>query len=402
MLLWTIIRVSISSLMGNKMRSFLAMLGIIIGVGAVISMLALGAGAKKKVVDRVAAMGTNLLIVRPGSPMRGGVRGAAARSLSISDADMLMESIEEIDSISPVVMGRAQVKYLANNSNTNVTGASYTYFDIRGFEIAKGRSFNEIEEERKSTVVVLGHTIAKDLLGDKDPVGETIRLKNLNFRVVGVLKEKGEQGWFSPDEMVVIPYSTAMKRILGQSYLSEIDIMVKDGIDLSVVEVKAGEILRKRHKILAGKEDDFNIRNQAEMIEVASNVTKTFTFLLGGIASISLVVGGIGIMNIMLVTVTERTREIGVRKAIGARPRDILRQFLIESILISGLGGFLGIGAGVGVAELINHFSEYGTVIEMHSILLSLIVSGSVGVFFGYYPARRAASLNPIEALRYE
>ena len=402
MLLWTTLKVAFRSLMANKLRSFLAMLGVIIGVGAVISMLALGAGAKRQVIDRVTAMGTNLLVVRPGAPRRGGVRSGARENVKLGDAEAILKEVDGIEAATPLVTGRAQVKFFNRNSNTTITGAALTYFDIRGFVVDKGRPFTSVEETRCARVAVLGATVAEALFGDQDPLGETFKLKGINFRVIGVLKAKGDQGWFNPDDMVVIPYSTAMKQVLGQIHLNEIDIKARDGADLSRIEEDAAALLRKRHRLRSAADDDFHIRNQAELLEMVSQVTGTFTLLLGGIASISLVVGGIGIMNIMLVTVTERTREIGVRKAIGARDRDILRQFLIESILISGLGGVLGILTGFGVAALLRQLTQFAAVVQPDSVILALAVSVSVGVFFGYYPARRAARLNPIEALRYE
>ncbi len=402
MLLWTILKVAIRSLLANKLRSFLAMLGIIIGVGAVISMLALGAGAQKQVMDRVTAMGTNLLIIRPGSTSRGGVRSGSRENLKIEDAEAILNEVENVVAVAPVVMGRSQLKYLNKNSSTSITGSSSVYLEMRAFEVEKGRGFTSVEESRNARVAVLGATTVETLFGDQDPIGETIKVRGSNFRVIGVLKAKGDQGWFNPDDMVVMPYSTAMKQVVGQSYLSEIDVKVSDTASLTTVQEKITELLRKRHRIRSEAEDDFNIRNQAEFVEMATDVTRTFTILLGGIASISLIVGGIGIMNIMLVTVTERTREIGVRKAIGARDRDILRQFLLESILVSALGGMLGVSAGIGTAELVSKFTQFGTVVELYSVILALAVSASVGVFFGYYPARRAAKLDPIEALRYE
>lgn len=402
MLFWTIIKVACKSLLANKLRSFLAMLGIIIGVGAVISMLALGAGAKKQVMQRITAMGTNLLIVRSGGGRHGGVRLATSESLTLSDAEAIRREIKGVVAVSPLVRGRGQVKYLNENMNTTIAGAALTYLDIRNFEIERGRAFSVLEENQSARVAILGSSTAEQLFGTQNPIGEQFRIKNINFRVIGVLKTKGDQGWFNPDDMVIIPYITAMKQVLGQDHLDEIDIKARDNANLSRIETAVENLLRKRHHIREDGENDFHVRNQAELIDMASSVTRTFSILLGGIASISLIVGGIGIMNIMLVTVTERTREIGVRKAIGARDRDVMRQFLLESILISGFGGLLGIGAGFITATLVGHFSGYQTIIEPHSIALALIVSASVGIFFGYYPARRAARLDPIVALRYE
>jgi putative ABC transport system permease protein len=402
MLLWIVLKVSIKSLLANKLRSVLAMLGIIIGVSAVISMLSLGAGAKAQVMSRITAMGTNLLVVRPGGQRRGGVRSGSRQSLVLKDAQSILDAVDEIKSLSPVARGRAQVKYFNENLNTTVTGASLTYFHIRNFEISKGRIFTFLEEEGGHRVAVLGAEVASQLFPDSDPVGEKVRIKAVNFTVVGVLKSKGDQGWFNPDDMVVIPYLTAMKRVLGKQHLDEINLKVNPDANTEEVEQKITKVLRQRHKIEPGSEDDFHVRNQAEFIEMATSFTKIFSVLLAGIASISLLVGGIGIMNIMLVTVTERTREIGVRKALGARERDILRQFLLESVIISSVGGALGVTLGFLFSILISTFSEYQTQVEPYSIFLSLGVATTVGVFFGYWPARKAAQLDPIEALRYE
>lgn len=402
MLFWIVLKVSIKSLMANKLRSLLAMLGIIIGVGAVISMLALGAGAKAQVMGRITSMGTNLLVVRPGGQRRGGVRSGSQQNLLLKDAQAILNNIDGIEALSPVARGRAQIKYLNQNVNTTITGTSLTYLKIRNFELAEGRMFSFLEEEGGHRVAVLGSEVASQLFPSTEPIGEKIRIKAVNFTVIGVLKSKGDQGWFNPDDMVLVPFSAAMKRILGQPYLNEISLKVIDGIEMKKVEEDITDLMRERHNIRDGADDDFRVRNQAEFIEMATSFTKIFSVLLAGIASISLLVGGIGIMNIMLVTVTERTREIGIRKALGARRKDILRQFLLESVMISGVGGALGILLGILVAYLIAKFSNYQTLIESYSILLSIGVATSVGIFFGYWPARKAAALDPIEALRYE
>jgi putative ABC transport system permease protein len=403
-LFWTIIKVALKTLWANKLRSFLAMLGIIIGVGAVISMLAMAAGARSQVMDRITSLGTNLLIVRPGRHRRHGVRSGSRRTLKLEDARAIVENVDGVAEVAPVVMGGAQLKYYNRNTSCNVVGTGITYFPIRNFEVEKGRAFTEVECEQMARVAVLGPTTAEALFEKADPLGETVKIKGVNFRVVGVLKSKGDQGWFNPDDQALVPYSTAMKQLLGVDYLREIDISVADGVDQQKVIADITKLLRRRHRLSAEDEDDFHVRNQAEWLEMASTVFRTFTILLGSIAGISLLVGGIGIMNIMLVTVAERTREIGVRKAIGARDRDILGQFLFESILISGLGGVLGICVGVALARLLAWaFSDFASaVIEPSSVILALSVSAAVGIFFGFYPALRAAWLDPIEALRYE
>ncbi len=402
MLIWTLIKIACKTLLANPLRTFLAMLGIIIGVGAVISMLALGSGAQAQVMGRVTAMGTNLLVIRPGGESRGGVRSESNRALKLADADAILRDLPQVEAVAPLVMGRAQVKYFNQNINTTITGAPLTYLALRSFEVEKGQAFSALEDEHVARVALLGANAAEQLFGDLNPLGEPIRVKNVNFKVIGVLKAKGDQGWFNPDDMVVIPFGTAMKQILGQDYLSEIDVKVAADADTAVVEERIVSILRSNHRLRPEVDDDFHVRNQSELVEMASSFTRTFSMLLGGIASISLIVGGIGIMNIMLVTVTERTREIGVRKAIGAREWDILRQFLLESILISGLGGLMGIGLGFAVSWVLGRFTDFAMLIEGSSIVLALVVSASVGIFFGFYPAHRAAKLNPIEALRYE
>lgn len=401
MYIWVVVKVALRSLQANKLRSFLAMLGIIIGVTSVISMLAIGAGAQKKVMDQVSAMGTNLLIVRPGQGNFRGVSGGDRQTLKVEDAMALLQGVPMIDSVAPVVSTNAQVKYLSSNSRTNVTGTTITYFGLRNMEVEKGRMFTVSESEKLSKVAIIGPTTAENLFAKANPLEETIKLNGINFKVVGVLKAKGDQGFFNPDDQIVIPYKTAMKQLMGVDYLREIDLHVKDGENIEQAISLSSEILRKQHR-LSQQEDDFNIRNQAEIMETASSISKTFTLLLGGIASISLLVGGIGIMNIMLVTVTERIREIGIRKAIGAKEKDILRQFLIESVVMSVLGGAIGVSLGVGIAGAIRKFTEFMAIVSVQSIVISLSFSIGIGVFFGYYPARRAAKLDPIEALRYE
>jgi len=402
MLFWTILKVALKSLWANKLRSFLAMLGIIIGVGAVISMLAMGAGAKHQIIERVSASGTNLLVVRPGAGILRHVFSGTRENLTIEDAQAIVKEVPDVYQVAPVVRGGAQLKYYNMNTESHVIGTAPSYFPIRNFQIEFGRAFTEGEVERLAKVAVLGPVTVENLFRIDDPIEKTIKINGVNFKVVGVMKSKGDAGWFNPDDQVFVPYSTAMKQMLGRDHLNEIDIQAQKGADLSQVQEAVVKLLRKRHRIRAGKDDDFHVRNQAEILEMLSAVTRTFTILLGSIASISLLVGGIGIMNIMLVTVTERTREIGVRKAVGARERDILKQFLIEAVLMSGVGGMIGVGVGAGAAAVIGKATEFVTLVEPVSVLLAMSFSAAVGIFFGYYPARRAALLDPIEALRYE
>jgi putative ABC transport system permease protein len=394
---------AVRSLTGNKLRSLLAALGVLIGVGAVIAMLSLGAGAQKDIVGRVSSLGTNLLMVRPGLHRGpGGVSSNSYRNLTVDDAEAILEEVDGIESVSPVVSGRSQLKYFNKNTNIMVMGACPTYFTIRNFELERGRAFTDLDVNGGMRVVVLGPTTVKDLFGESDPLGEMVKLKGINFRVVGILKAKGDQGWFNPDDMAIIPYTTAMGRVYGLDHLGEIDVQSVNSSDVNTVKEGIAKVLRTKHRIKAAEDDDFTVRSQAEMLEMTSQITGTFTLLLGGIAAISLLVGGIGIMNIMYVTVTERTREIGIRKAIGAKNRDILGQFLFEAVLLSGFGGVAGVLFGVGLALVIGQLAGFSVVVLAMDVTLALSFSVGVGVFFGYYPARRAAALNPIDALRYE
>ena len=402
MLLGVIIKVGVRSLWANKMRSFLAMLGIIIGVGAVISMLAMGAGARKDIMARIAAMGTNLLSIRPGMSGVRGVTTGTRVNLTLDDARALVAEAEGMRRLSPVVGGNVQVKYMNRNVRASVNGVAVTFLPIRDFTIEKGRAFTETEAEQSARVAILGPEVATDLFGASDPIGEVIKLKGINFTVVGVTKAKGGQGFSNPDDEIAVPYTTAMQQVFGLDYLREILIQANEGADVAKVEASLRAVLRRRHRLTGEADDDFVLRNQAEMIERASEMSRTFTILLGGIASISLLVGGIGIMNIMLVSVTERTREIGIRKAIGAKERTILLQFLLEALITTVLGGLIGVAAGAGGAAIIGKTSQFVTVIEPFSIIVALSFSGFVGVFFGFYPAWRAARLDPVDALRYE
>ncbi len=399
---WTIIKVALKSLITNKLRTFLAMLGIIIGVGAVISMLAMGAGAQKRVMGRIASMGTNLLVIHPGQRGFRGVMSETSQRLKLADAKAILDEVPSVYQVAPVVRGNSQIKYFSKNSRSMVIGSSITYFPVRNFEIEKGRSFTEGEVKQMARVAILGPKTSENLFEKINPLGETIKIKGINFRIIGITKSKGSRGRHDPDDQVIIPYTTSMKQLLGLDYLHEIDIQATDNSSLDKVQKATTTLLRRRHRLAEGVPDDFHIHNQAEIVETASEVSRTFTILLGSIAGISLLVGGIGIMNIMLVTVTERTREIGVRKAIGAKNLDILLQFLIEAIVLSCLGGIIGVFLGIGAAQMIAKWTQFLTVTKLSSILLALSFSTSVGVFFGYYPARRAALLDPIEALRYE
>ncbi|HZZ41700.1 MAG TPA: ABC transporter permease [Tepidisphaeraceae bacterium] len=398
-----IIKVALKAMLANKLRSTLAMLGIIIGVGAVIAMLAIGSGAQKAIMDRFTAFGTNLLTVRPGQKGTGGVMSGTQQNLTVEDGIALTE-VPGVSAVAPSVSGRVQVKYLSKNARTDCTGTTVTYFPIRNYEIESGKPFNDLDCDAMARVCVIGPVTATNLFGAEDPVDKTIKLNGINFRVVGVLKAKGDQGYYNPDDQAIVPYTTAMKELFGLTYVRDITCRVADDSDIDKTQEAIFAVMRKRHRVQPGQPDDVEIRNQAEFLTAATQATDTFTYLLGSVAAISLLVGGIGIMNIMLVSVTERTREIGIRKAIGAKDRDILRQFLIEAILMSGIGGVVGVALGIGIAKLVPILTHgsFQTLIQIPGIVIAIGFSAAVGIFFGYYPAVRAARLDPIEALRYE
>ncbi|MFA4944017.1 MAG: ABC transporter permease [Lentisphaeria bacterium] len=401
MLFWTIVKVGIHSLWANKARSLLAMLGIIIGTGAVIAMLAIGAGARQQILGQISSRGANLLIITPADVSFSGITAGTRENLTVEDA-LAITRLEGVRRVAPVIRGNFQVKFGNQNQRSPVIGSSATYPAIRAFEIDRGRNLADGDEEQAARVAIIGPTLAEELFALDDPLGQTIKVRGINFRVVGITKPKGDQGWFNPDKQVIIPFTTAMQQLFGNVRLNEINIQATDSDQLKPVQEQLTELLRQRHRLLPGMDNDFNVRNQADFITMVMEVNRTFTLLLGSTASISLLVGGIGIMNIMLVTVTERTREIGIRKAIGATEHSILLQFLLESLLITGLGGLIGCLLGVGTALLLPAYSAFQTALEPGSILLAFGFSAAVGIFFGWYPARRAAGLAPVEALRYE
>jgi putative ABC transport system permease protein len=401
MLFWIILKVGIKSLLANKLRSILAMLGIIIGVAAVIAMLAMGSGAQKQIMDRFTAMGTNLLTISPGQRGSHGVVSGTQQNLTLEHAQAIANEVKDVTMVAPAVQGSVQLKYLNKNTRTTVYGTAITYFTIRNTQIDRGRAFSEGEVDRTARVAVIGPTAAKNVFGENDPLNEMVKVNGINFKIIGITKAKGD-GFGSPDDRIIIPYTTAMQQIFGINYLRGIDIQADEGAALDKVQADVTALLRKLHRLQPGIDDDFEIHNMAEIRDSANQVTSTFKYLLGGIAAISLLVGGIGIMNIMLVTVTERTREIGVRKAIGATEGNILAQFLAESVIISGLGGLIGLGLGVGISKMIPKFSPMTTLVDWSSAILAIAVAASIGIFFGFYPAWRAARLDPIEALRHE
>jgi putative ABC transport system permease protein len=402
------LRVALRALNRNKMRSFLTALGIIIGVGAVIAMVSIGEGAKRGIESRFASMGTNLLFVTPGSQNQRGVHGGwgSMTTLKEDDAIAIGRECPAVLYVSPSVSARAQTVYGNKNWNTSISGTGERYPEVRNWEVEFGSYFDEGMVKSAAKVCVLGADVKTNLFEGEDPVGKVVRIKKIPFKVLGVLKKRGESGGFgSRDDMITIPYTTAMRRLQGIDYIQSVDVRAvsSEALDEAVVQIQ--DLLRNRHRIAPGAEDDFTVRNMSEIAETAAEATQMMTVLLGSIASISLLVGGIGIMNIMLVSVTERIREIGLRMAVGARELDILLQFLTEAIVLSLMGGLIGIGFGMGASKLIKKvkmFSAFNTVVSLESVLLAFFFAAAIGIFFGFYPARKASRLDPIEALRYE
>ncbi len=397
-------RTALISLWANKLRSLLTMLGIIIGVGAVITMIGLGEGAQRSVQERLESMGSNLLTVHPGAARGGGgaVRTGGTARLYVSDADAIFERADFIDAVIPEMTRNLQVQYLNRNWEARVVGTSPFYADVRNHRPVDGRFFTDSENRAAAKVAVLGSAIATELYGRGSAVGETIRIAGERFQVIGVLEEKGAGGWRNPDEQVFIPLMTAQRRLLGRDYLSSITIQVRSQSEMELATFEVERILRREHRLRPDQDNDFRIRNQADLIETFQDTQRTFSFLLAGIAGVSLIVGGIGIMNIMIVSVTERTREIGIRKAVGARRRDVLLQFLLEAIMLSIIGGLIGIAGGIFASDMLARFAGWNTIILLEAVLLSFIFAASIGIFFGIYPARKAASQDVIESLRYE
>ena len=394
---------ALNCLFANKLRSMLTMLGVIIGVGAIITTTSIGEGAKADVTERIQTLGANILAVRPGQSMfRGRGSADARRSLTVEDMEVLQERGQNFGYVTPEVSSRAQVKHLNKNTNTTIVGTSPEYLVTANFSVEKGRFFTESDIRYRERVCVLGKTVADTLFEQIDPIGKTVKIKNVGFHVLGVMKEKGASGWRNPDDQVFIPYSTAMKRVFGEDYLSSISIQAKGDKLIASAETEVTELLRKQHKIPINKEPDFHVRNQAEFMETLEESNQTFTNLILGIAVVSLLVGGIGIMNIMLVSVTERTKEIGLRKAVGAQRIDILVQFLVESTTLAILGGIVGVGIGIIGAEIVASIWGWRTLVSLTYGIVSFIVSAFVGIFFGAYPAWKAAKLHPIDALRHE
>jgi putative ABC transport system permease protein len=397
-------KVAFKSIIRNRMRSLLTSLGIVIGVCSVIVMVAIGQGSQRRITNQIAALGTNLLMVRPGASQFGGIsRGAGSENrLTLSDAEKIAEG-HYIDAVSPMVRVEAQVIGGGNNWSTSIEGVSVEYLKIRDWKLASGAFFEDKDIRAKKKVAVLGKTVADELFPEQSPIGEKIRIQSTPFTVIGVLTEKGQSSFGrDADDVILAPSTTVLYRLKGGQYIDMIYVSAVSPELMDAAEEEITQILRTTHRIKSGEDDDFSIRNQTEIIEMASSTFETLTLLLGAIAAVSLLVGGIGIMNIMLVSVTERTREIGIRLSVGARSSDILIQFLIEAIVLSLSGGFIGIILAFAVTFLLSNFAGMSTVINPMTVLMAFAFAAAVGIFFGFYPARKAANLNPIDALRYE
>lgn len=394
-----------TALYANKLRSLLTMLGIIIGVGAVIAMVSVGMGIRSNVQESIASLGSNMLIISPGSSNRSGPRGAAGSktNLKYEDAKAIESKVKYIDYVSPMASGNYQIVNGNQNWNTSVQGVTPGYLDIKSLSVQSGSFISQDNMNKRDRVAVIGATVAENLFGTENPVGKKIRVNNQPFRVIGLLESKGQSSMGQDqDDVVIIPLTTAQERVLGITYVNAINVQVSDAKYMDQVQEDIETLLRQRHKITAGKEDDFHVRNLTSLMETMTQTTTMITLLLGSVAGISLIVGGIGIMNIMMVSVTERTREIGIRKALGATFSNIMMQFLIESVVIGVIGGIIGIFIGCGLSMAIASFGGFTTVITWAPIVVSFTFSVGIGLLFGILPARKAARLDPIDALRYE
>ena len=407
---WAAIRMALASLRVNKLRTALTMLGIIIGVAAVIAMVSVGAGAQERIAEQIRSMGSNLIVVYPGAQTSGGIRWGlgSQQTLTEEDARAIAVEVTSAEVAAPLVRGSAQTIFGNLNWSTVINGVTPDYLEAREWPIVSGRMFGTQDVEGASKVAVLGDTVWHSLFGDTDPVGQTIRIKKVPFTVVGVLSRKGQNSWGQDqDDVIMIPISTAKKKVLGTSQanpkaVGSISVKVRPDEDMAEAENQIKALLRQRHRLQPFQDDDFWLRNLSEVLQTQEESSRVMTYLLAAIASVSLLVGGIGIMNIMLVSVTERTREIGLRMAVGARRRHILLQFLIEAVTLSLIGGIIGIALGLGGSRAISYFAEWRTLVNPESIVIAFGFAAGIGIFFGFYPARKASRLDPIEALRYE
>jgi putative ABC transport system permease protein len=405
--LFMIFRIAFRALARNKMRSILTMLGIIIGVSAVIAMVSIGQGAQASVQEQIASVGTNLLFVGAGSQNVGGVRSGTGQTnrntLTVEDIEAIRREIPSVAMATPSVNARSQLIFQNQNWNSQVQGVNEQFLQIRKWDVQSGEFFTEADVRTAARVVVIGQTIAENLFPGMDPVGQTLRVRELPFRVVGVMRAKGQDpGGRDQDDILFAPYSTVQKKLLAITYVQFAYVSAISPDATYTAQEQIADLLRQRHRLAPNEEDDFFVRNLTDVAEAAEETNRIMTILLGSIASVSLLVGGIGIMNIMLVSVTERTREIGIRMAIGARSSAVRKQFLIESIVLSLIGGFIGIIFGIAISIIIPQMLGWPTLVSISAIAGSVIFSAAVGIFFGYYPARKAAALDPIEALRYE
>lgn len=403
------VKIAIRALANNKSRAFLTMLGIIIGVASVITMLAIGQGSKSSIRNQISEMGSNMLTIRPGAdkgPGGGGVRMSAdaMQTIKMEDLEAIRDQCPDLAAISPGVSSSGQAIYGANNTPTTMNGVNTEFLTIRKYEVSEGEMFTEADIHSSAKVCIIGQTVVENLFPDGgDPIGQTIRFGKVPFKIIGLLKEKGDNSMGQDqDDMILAPYTTVMKRLLAITYLQSIYASVADEEKSDATQEQISEILRNRHKIGPTDEDDFSVRSQKEMLTMMTSTTDMMTALLAAVAGISLIVGGIGIMNIMYVSVTERTREIGLRMSIGAKSSDILLQFLIEAIMISITGGLIGILVGIATSYAIKYIANWPIQIQLYSVFLSFLVCSITGIFFGWYPAKRAADLDPIEAIRYE
>jgi len=402
------LRIALKALGRNKMRSGLTMLGIIIGVGAVIAMIAIGSGAKARIQEQIASMGSNLLIVLSGSATSGGFRwgSGSVPTLTVEDAKAIASELSAVKYSAPVLQGVTQIVFGNQNWSTITFASTPEALLIRDWPVIRGRSLTQADVDGATKVCLLGHTVVDNLFGEMDPIGQVVRVKKFPFTLVGVLSEKGQTTWGQDqDDVVYVPLTTGQRLLFGQQFpgmVRSISVQATGPDTIKLAEEEITQLLRQRHRLRANQDNDFMVRNLTEAFSAAEESAKVMSILLGAIASISLLVGGIGIMNIMLVSVTERTREIGIRMAVGARGRDILWQFLVEALVLSLIGGIIGIFLGVGSSQLISEIFKWPTLISPQALLLSFSFAGGVGIFFGFYPARKAAKLDPIEALRYE
>jgi len=397
--------IALRALRRNKMRSGLTALGIIIGVASVVAMVAVGNGAQNRIESEVASLGQNLLSIFAGSRRTGGVSSGigSASALTLADAEAVAREVTDVIQMSPEATTTAQAIANGRNTSTTIAGESPGYLKIRDWKLASGSMFDDKDVRSASKVAVIGSKTATDLFGPMNPIGQIVRVSNIPFVIIGLLESKGAgMGGQNQDDRIVVPYTTVMKRITGEKYLRCINVQISSSKRMDAAQEQITSLLRQRHRLSEGKDNDFNIFNQKEIADTVNNISKVITLLLGSIGGISLLVGGIGIMNIMLVSVTERTREIGIRIAVGAQPGDIRLQFLIEAITLSLLGGGIGVLAGIGASRIVGMVADFKPIVSTGSIILAFGVSTAIGVFFGFYPATKAAKLDPIDALRYE